>query len=225
MVLAAGRETLPESREALAELCRTYWFPLYSFVRRRGHGPEDAADLVQEFFARLLENHQFQVADPLRGRFRSFLLAALNHFLANEWRRNTAQKRGGGRVALSLDLAAGESRYGREPAHNLTPEKIYERRWAMTVLDAAMADLRADYERGGKLGLFEKLAPMLGGPGELPLRCVGAELGMSEDAVKVALHRLRRRCREHLRAQVAQTVRDPREIDEELRELLAAVGE
>jgi RNA polymerase sigma-70 factor (ECF subfamily) len=179
---------------------------------------------VQEFFARFLENHQFQVADPQRGRFRSFLLGALNHFLANEWRRMTAQKRGGGRTTFSFDPSAGETRYRMEPAHDLTPEKMYERRWAMTVLDGAMSDLRAEYERRGKLSLFEKLAPMMGGPGETPCRHVAAELGMSEAAVKVALHRLRRRCREHLRAQVAQTVCDPGEVDEELQELLAAVG-
>ena len=225
IVLAAGQQRSAEARRALAALCETYWYPLYVYVRRQGYSANDAQDLTQEFFARLLEHNYLAAADREKGKFRSFLLASLNHFLAKEWRRAGAQKRGGGRVAISLDLASGESRYGLEPAHALTAEKIYERRWALTLLEQTLAKLRDEFSSGGKLKLFEHLKPYLGGEkGTVPYRQLAAELGMTEGAVKVSVHRLRRRCRELLRAEIAQTVAGPDEVDEELRDLFKAVG-
>ena len=156
IVLAAGRRSSPESQDALATLCQLYWYPLYAYVRAKGHSPDDAQDLTQEFFARLLEKNIAGKADRAKGKFRSFLLASLNHFLANEWRDAGARKRGGDRVALSLDLAAGESRYSLEPAHELSAEKIYERRWALTLIEEALAKLRDELDAGGKLAMFEQ---------------------------------------------------------------------
>jgi DNA-directed RNA polymerase specialized sigma24 family protein len=151
IVLAAGRSSSAGAHDALAALCRTYWYPLYAYVRRQGHSPDDAQDLTQEFFARLLENNIAARADRARGKFRSFLLASLNHFLANEWRNAGARKRGRGRVVLSLDLAAGEGRYRLEPAHELTAEKLYQRRWALTLLEQTLAKLRDEFVESGKL--------------------------------------------------------------------------
>ena len=225
IVLAAGRRSSPESQDALATLCQLYWYPLYAYVRRKGHSPDDAQDLTQEFFARLLEKNIAGKADRAKGKFRSFLLASLNHFLANEWRDASARKRGGDRVALSLDLAAGESRYSLEPAHELSAEKIYERRWALTLIEEALAKLRDELDAGGKLAMFEHLKPYLGGDDtNVPYRQIAADLGKSEGAVKVAVHRLRRRCRELLLAEIAQTVNGPEDVDDELRDLFAAVA-
>jgi RNA polymerase sigma factor (sigma-70 family) len=226
IVIAAGRRSSPDGRDALATLCRVYWYPLYAYVRRQGHSPNDAQDLTQEFFARLLEKNIAGKADRARGKFRSFLLASLNRFLANEWRRAGARKRGDGRVALALDLAAGEGRYTLEPTHEVTAEKIYERRWAMTLLEQTLARLRDEFERSGKLDLFEHLKPYLGGDlRNVPYRQIAAELEKTEGAVKVAVHRLRQRCRELLRAEIAETVSGPEEVDEELRDLFEAVGQ
>jgi RNA polymerase sigma-70 factor (ECF subfamily) len=224
-VLAAARESRPEARASLGALCETYWYPLYCYVRRRGYRAEEAQDLTQEFFATLLEKDFLRVADPERGRFRSFLLASLNHFLAKEWRRRRAGKRGGGRLPLSLDFPSGESRYNQEPSHDLTPEKIYERRWALVLLDSALSKLRDEYAAGGKTVLFDRLSGFLGGKGKAPYHEVAADLGMTEEAVKVAVHRLRRRCRHHLRAEVAETVARPEDVDEELQHLMAVVGQ
>ena len=225
IVVAAGRRASPEAREALAILCQVYWYPLYAYVRRQGHSAIDAQDLAQEFFVRLLERNYVRTADRTRGKFRSYLLASLKHFLAKEWRRAGTQKRGGGRSAISLDLARGESRYRLEPAHELTAEKIYERRWALTLLEQTLAKLRDELAGGEKLKQFEHLKGYLGGDkSTVPYRQIAAELGMTEGAVKVAVHRLRRRCRELLRAEIAQTVAGPEEVDEELRDLLAAVA-
>jgi RNA polymerase sigma-70 factor (ECF subfamily) len=193
-------------------------------VRRHGHGPEEAQDLIQDFFARLLENTLLQVADEKRGRFRSFLLAALDHFLANARRRARAQKRGGGQMTLSLDFQVGEGRYQAEPAHELTAEKLYDRQWALTLIERAMTQLRRDLAEAGKLDQFEQLKPYLGGDDKkVPYRKLAESLGMSEGAVKVAVHRLRRRCQDVLRAEIAQTVSEPAEVEEELRSLFAAV--
>jgi RNA polymerase sigma factor (sigma-70 family) len=225
IVLAAGRRSTAGASDALAALCRTYWYPLYAYVRRQGHSPDDAQDLTQDFFARLLEKNIAARADRTRGKFRSFLLASLNHFLANEWRSAGARKRGGGRVVLSLDLAAGEGRYRLEPVHELTAEKLYQRRWALTLLEQTLAKLRDEFVESGKLELFECLKPYMGGDDRnVPYRQIGAEVGKSEGAIKVAVHRLRQRCRELLRAEIAHTVAGPQEIEDELRDLFDAVA-
>jgi RNA polymerase sigma-70 factor (ECF subfamily) len=225
-VVAAGRQASPDAREALATLCQVYWYPLYAYVRRQGHSATDAQDLTQEFFARLLEKNYVGAADPAKGKFRSFLLASLKHFLANEWRRADAQKRGGGQVPLSLDFEGGETRFTLEPAYELTAEKLFERRWALTLLEQMLATLRDEFARSGKLALFEHLKPYLGGDAStVPYRQLAAELGMTEGAIKVSVHRLRRRCGELLRAAIARTVVGPEEVDEELRDLFNAVGQ
>jgi RNA polymerase sigma-70 factor (ECF subfamily) len=224
LVLAAARDNRPAARAALAKLCETYWHPLYYYVRRRGYRPEEAQDLTQEFFATLLAKGYLRVADPGRGRFRSFLLASLNHFLANEWDRGRTQKRGGGRKAISLDLPDAESRYSLEPDDNLTAEKLYERQWALALLDQVLAELRQEFVREGKQRLFDRLKGFLGGAAaETSYAAVAGELDMTEGAVKMALHRLRRQYRRVLRAEIAQTVGSPEEIDDEIRHLFAAV--
>lgn len=224
-IVATAGSTSPQSREALAALCHAYWYPLYAFLRRQGTPAEDAQDLVQAFFVELLEKGKLGAADPERGKFRSFLLASLKHFQANQWRRAAAQKRGGGVTAVSLDLEAGERRFALEPAHELTPERIFQRQWAMTLLEQTLAALRTEFAAAGKAELFERLKPYLGGEGAgLPYRELGAELGMTEGALKVAVHRYRGRWREVLREQIAQTVDSPDEIEQELRELFAAVA-
>ena len=224
IVLAAARGSQPDAKAALATLCEAYWFPLYCYVRRRGHGADEAQDLTQDFFATLLEKASLRAADPHRGRFRSFLLASMNHFLANQRRRRLAQKRGGGRVPLSLDFPSAESRFSHEPSHDLTPEKVYERRWAMTLLDRALSTLRQEYVAGGKAALFDRLSVFLAGDRGPAHRDIAVELGMTEGAVKVAVHRLRGRCRQQLRCEVAQTVAADQDVEDELRDLLAAVG-
>ena len=224
VVLAAGQRQSSESGEALATLCRVYWYPLYAYARRRLPRPDDARDLTQEFFARLLEKEYLQAADPRRGKFRSFLLTAFKHFLAKERDRAHAQKRGGGRQPAPLDFQAGESRYLLEPADHATPEALYERRWALTLLDETLAQLRQEFTGAGKAKLFECLKETLTGDGpSRPYAQIAAELDMSEQAVKVAVHRLRRRYQELLRAAIAQTVASADEIDDELRDLFAAV--
>lgn len=224
MVLAAKACSEPQAAQALAGLCEAYWYPLYAYVRRRGFDAEEAHDLTQDFFAHLLESDAVQVADPQRGRFRSFLLSSLNNFLTNQWRKGQAQKRGGGRKVLSLDLASGEERYRTEPSHDITPERIYERRWALTLLDQVLVSLRAEYERNGRAELFDHLKGYLGGSGDsLPYAELAAKVGMSEGSIKVAVHRLRRRCGEQLRSQIAETVANPDDVEEELSCLFAAL--
>ncbi|HUE13004.1 MAG TPA: sigma factor [Planctomycetaceae bacterium] len=213
LVLAAGQRSSPQSAAALRALCETYWYPLYAYVRRRGNDPHDALDLTQAFFARLLEKDDLAAARPERGRFRSFLLASLKHFLANEWDRDRAQKRGGGRSALSIDFGIAEDRYGREPCHEETPEKIFERRWALLLLENVLARLHEESVHAGKSWIFDRLKVFL--TGEQPAVSSGqlaAELQMTAGALKVAVHRLRRRYRELLRAEIGQTVADPDEI-------------
>jgi RNA polymerase sigma-70 factor (ECF subfamily) len=224
IVLAAAHDSRPQAREALATLCGAYWFPLYYYVRRRGYRADEAQDLTQAFFATLLEKEYLDMADPGRGRFRSFLLASLSHFLANEWDRARARKRGGGKV-ISMDVADAESRYSLEPADDLTAERLFERQWAMTLLDQVLAELREELARDGKQPLFDRLKGFLGG--EAPGASYGqvaAELGMTEGAVKTAVHRLRRHYRRLLRARIAQTVASAEEIDDEIRHLFAALG-
>ncbi len=224
VVLAAGRSESTHARDALEQLCRAYWQPIYAFVRREGHSPADAQDLTQEFFARLLQKHYLQTADRSKGRFRSFLLASLKHFLANEWDKATAQKRGGKLAPLSIDGASAETAYAVEPVEHLTPDKIFERRWALTLLKEVLAQLRNEYQRENKTELFDQLKSTLTGERRsLGYAEIAARLRTSEGAVKVAVYRLRRRYRELLQAEIAQTVASPAEIEEEIRALFAAL--
>jgi len=225
LVAAAGQGRTPESQEALATLCSLYWYPLYAYARRQLPSVDDAQDLTQAFFAQLLEKEYLQDADPRRGKFRSFLLIAFNHFLSKERDKAKAQKRGGQKQFLPLDFQSGERQYCFEPADHATPETIFERRWALTVLEQTLARLRQELESSGKAALFEKLKETLTGDGmSRPYAELAEELGISEAAVKVAVHRLRRRYQELLRAEIAQTVSSPEEVDEELRNLFAAVS-
>jgi RNA polymerase sigma factor (sigma-70 family) len=224
VVLAAGQVKSPESNEALAVLCRVYWYPLYAYARRCLDRPEDAQDLTQGFFAELLEKDFFHSVDPRRGRFRAYLLTAFKHYLAKERDRAAAQKRGGGRRPVPLDFQTGESRYLLEPADHTTPEIIFERRWALTLLEQALAQLRQEFTNAGKQRLFVGLKESLAGDGSSrPYSQIAADLDMTELAVKVAVHRMRRRYQEIIRAVIAQTVVSPDEIDDELRDLFAAV--
>ncbi len=219
VVVAAGSRTSPESREAMATLCESYWYPLYAYVRRRGCQPAEAQDVTQAFFTQLLEKGGLAAAEQGRGKFRSFLLASLNNFLANQHRAATAEKRGGGRTIQSLNLEDGERRYGLEPADNSTPDLIYQRHWAMTLLSRAVGALRDEYEQSKRLHIFDALKTYLGGEtSKVPYREIAERLEATEGAVKVAVHRLRRRCRELLREEIAQTVNSPDEIDDELQQ-------
>jgi DNA-directed RNA polymerase specialized sigma24 family protein len=225
LIAAAGQSATPESRRALGELCASYWYPLYAYARRKGLQPAEAQDITQSFFAELLEKDRLQMADRQRGRFRSFLLASLNHFLANYWRQAQAQKRGGGLKAFSLDFADGENRYVLEPVDELTPERIFERRWAVTLLEHTLARLRAEYVAADKEQLFDKLKMHLGGDDlRTPYEQLAPEFNTTASALKVAAHRLRRRYRELLRDEIAETVSSPEEVDEELRALFQAVA-
>ena len=225
LVLEAGRPEDATSRAALSELCATYWYPLYAYVRRRGYKFEAAKDLTQAFFARLLEKHVVSAADPTRGRFRSFLLGSLKNFLANEWDRETAQKRSGGKAVFSLDFVAADERYVREPAHVATPEKEFERNWALAVLERALARLEKDFAARGKRALFERLkGSLVISDDDEPRRQMGADLGMSEGAVKVALHRMRAAFGEALRKEIEETVHGQRDVDDELQILINALA-
>jgi len=222
VVLSVGQRKSSAADEALAALCRAYWYPLYAFVRRRGYRPQDAEDLTQAFFAHLLATEAIGKAQPAKGRFRTFLLAAVKNFLANEWDKGRALKRGGGRAALAFDAESAEARYQREPSHELTPERLFERRWALSVLDEAFSTLRNEYEQRGAGNLFAALKETLTGGGE-GYAAIAAQLGLTEGAVKVAAHRLRGRYRELTRAIVAETVAAD-EVEDELRHLKAAVS-
>jgi RNA polymerase sigma factor (sigma-70 family) len=225
VVLTAGSGNTDGAREAVARLCQTYWHPLYAYVRRVGHSPHDAQDLTQEFFARLLEKNYLAGADESRGRFRSFLLASLKHFLANEWHKAHAQKRGGGQIPIPIDMASAETSIGFEPADTTTAEKIYERRWALTLLESVLRRLRGEYVRDGKQKLFEQLKPTLTEASRsVAYAEIARRLDTTEGAVKVAVHRLRQRYREVLRAEIAETVAEPAEVDDELRNLFAALA-
>lgn len=221
--IAGGRGT-PEASEALAALFEAYWYPLYAHARRGGLGIEQAQDSTQAFFVRLLEKGDLAAADRTRGRFRSFLLASFQHFLCN-WRdHERALRRGGGRPVLSLDFAAGESRFGLEPSHESTAERAFDRQWALTLLERALDRLRSEYQRAGKGDLFDHLRPALAGDRAVPYADLAGRLGMTEGAVKVAVHRLRGRCRELVREEISHTVTSPEEVDRELRDLFAALG-
>src|SRR5262245_43210898 len=217
VVLAAREPDVSQAAAALEKLCRTYWYPLYAYVRRKGHDVHDAQDLTQEFFARLLARNYLSVADRNKGKFRSFLLGALEHFLAREWTKAHAQKRGGGRSHLSLDERDVENRYLLEPSHDLTAKKMFDRNWAITVLDQAMAQLRDECLSNKKGDLLNKVECLLSGEkGEASYAEVAAELNMTEGAIKMAVLRLRRRYGELIRAEIGQTVTTPEDAQEEL---------
>jgi len=223
VVLSAADTAAPGADEALEKLCRTYWYPLYAYVRRKGYSSHDAEDLTQGFFAQLLERQSIRQVRG-EGKFRSFLLGALEHFLANEWNRARREKRGGQCTFISLDEAAPESRYQLEPVEELTAEKIYDRRWAMMVLEQALKNLRQECAAAGKQRLFEELKPILSGDKtDAPYAEISARLSMSEGALKVAAHRLRERYGELVRQEIAQTVTNQSEMEEELRHLFAAL--
>ena len=223
MIAAAGSPDNPGHRQALEALCRTYWFPLYAYLRRQGCDSQQAQDYTQGFFASLLERQALQRADPAVGKFRSFLLASLKHFVADERDHAQAKKRGGGKC-FPLDVDDAETRYSLEPAEDLSPEKLFMRSWALTVLGEALAQLKAECIEAGKERIFEQLKTHLQAD-EMPAGYseIASKLGMTESAVRVAVHRLRQRYGEMVRRQIAQTVADPREVDEELRELFAAL--
>jgi len=223
-VVTAADVTSPQAAAALAQLCRTYWYPLYAFIRRQGVEADEARDLTQGFFARLLEQNFIASASEEKGRFRSFLLVALKRFLINERERSQAQKRGGGQEIVSLDEEA-EGRYRLEPADGLTADRIYERRWAVALLDEVMQGLRREYAVEEKEEWFKVLKPFLYDERSAMSQAeIGQRFGVSESAVKSAVHRLRGRYRERLRQEVANTVANPSEIDDELRHLLTVLS-
>jgi DNA-directed RNA polymerase specialized sigma24 family protein len=225
IVLLAGQSPSPRSAAALEKLCRAYWYPLYAYVRRKGHEREEAQDLTQGFLAHLLEKNYIAHADRNKGKFRSFLLVALNHFLANDWRRAQTTKRGGGQIPISLDDVTAEQRYSLEPVSDLTPEKIYERRWALTLLEQALARLQEEMALAGKTRQFDQLRGFLTSePGENDYEVAAAHLEMTAGAAAVAVHRLRQRYREVVREEIAHTVGSPAEVEDEIRWLFGAVS-
>jgi RNA polymerase sigma factor (sigma-70 family) len=225
VVIAAGRRSTPDAEQALEELCRTYWYPLYAYVRRHGHTREDAEDLTQEFFARLLEKNYLEGLDSQKGKFRAFLLAALKHFLANEWDRATRKKRGGTTKMLSLDWQHADTRYQIEPSDELSPDKLYDRMWAVALLERVIQRLREESIAEGKGKLFEELRPFLMiGKSAIPYAQAAAALGLTEGAVRVAVHRLRQRYRALLREEISQTLSDPAQVEDEMQALFSAFG-
>jgi RNA polymerase sigma-70 factor (ECF subfamily) len=223
MVVAAASDDSTSARRALQHLCSLYWYPLYAYVRREGHSADDAQDLTQEFFARLIEKNWLESVDPAKGKFRSFLLAAMRHFLCNEWDRSHCWKRGGGETPISLDAASAESRYALEPADQATAEKIFERRWALTLLEEVLGRLRREFAAVGKASLFEALEVALIGE-KIAYAEIAARLQLKEGAVRVAVHRLRQRYRDLVRAEIAETVADESQVHAELRHLFAALS-
>jgi RNA polymerase sigma-70 factor (ECF subfamily) len=224
VVLEAGGGNSAESAAALERLCQTYWYPLYVFVRRKGHSPDDAQDLTQEFFARLLEHKYIALADQSRGKFRTFLIRSLEHFLINEWAKGQAAKRGGRQQVISWDEEEIEKRYLAERADGEAPDKLFEKRWAMRLLGLVMTQLEQEFSEPDKRELFEALKNSIwGDTSAVSYQEIGTKLGMSEGAVKVAAHRLRQRYRELLRAEVACTVSGPAEVDEELKYLASVL--
>jgi RNA polymerase sigma-70 factor (ECF subfamily) len=221
LVIAAGDPHRKEARSALVSLCENYWYPLYAYLRRRGYSAEEAQDLTQEFFVRVLEGRYLDRADPGKGRFRSFILTSLRFFVADEEDRQRALKRGRGMV-VTLEFSSGEERYQREPGHDETPERIFERRWALAVLDRVVEKLREEFVHHGRLGHFEQLKVFLLGQSDAPYAALAQEMKTSEGALKVAIHRLRKRYRELFRQEIADTVANPAEVESELR-FLAAV--
>ena len=223
LVVAAGDPQRKDSRSALVSLCENYWYPLYAYLRRRGHAPDEAQDLTQEFFMRVLGGRYLDKADPEKGRFRSFILTSLKFFAADQQDRQRAQKRGGGAV-VSFEFSSGESgeeRYQREPGHDETPDRIFERRWALSMLERVMERLRDEFVQHDRPENFERMKVFLLGQSEAPYAALAGEMNTSEGALKVAIHRLRKRYRELLRQEIADTVADPAEVESELRYLAA----
>lgn len=224
VVMQAGDKRHPAAAIALEALCQRYWFPLYAFVRREGHDDHDAQDLTQAFFARFLEKDYLGDVDRNRGKFRAFLLASMRHFLSNAWDYTKAAKRGGGQATLNLDFSQAEDRYSREPATHWTPEKLFHRRWALAALQAVLDRLQAEWDAPGRREFFAVAKDWISG--SEPTRTyaeVAVDFDMTEGAVKNAIHRLRRRYRELLRQEIAQTVAEPGDVDEEIQQLFAAL--
>jgi RNA polymerase sigma-70 factor (ECF subfamily) len=223
VVLAAQGEST-EANAALEKLCRTYWWPLYGFVRREGYNPEDAQDLTQAFFARLLKRRDLETVRQERGRLRSYLLASVKNFLSKARHREMTVKRGEGRALISLDDLLARERADQEPSHNLSADHIYERRWALTLLEQVLTRLRAEYEAAGNVPLFDRLKELLPGePGQPSQAKIANELGMTENAVKQAFHRLRHRYRQLLQEEIAHTVAVPEDVEDELRHFISVL--
>jgi RNA polymerase sigma factor (sigma-70 family) len=224
VVVAAGGRSSVEADKALEELCQAYWYPLYAYVRRRGNDPAEAEDLTQAFFERLLEKNFIGSVTPGLGRFRSFLLTCLKHFLANEWERTRSQKRGGGNVIVSLDEDDPEVRYQFEPVENITPEILFERRWALTVLEQVLGRLRSEVVASERADLFDELKAFLSvDQPDSSYAQVAARTGLKEGTIKTAVHRLRRRYAELLRAEIGKTVNEPGEVEAEVRYLISVL--
>jgi len=224
LVLAAGRNG-SRSRQALESLCELYWVPVYSFIRRQGYSADDALDLAQGFFARMIEKDDFHDADPHRGRFRSFLMASVQHFLSNERDRARALKRGGPKPALSLDVQTAEGRYQIEPRDELTPERLFDFQWGMVLLQRVLGHLREEYETAGKGELFDQLKGFLTGDGDdVTYKEIAIRIDSTDGAVKVAVHRLKQRYKKLLIAEIAETVATPEEIESEIQHLFKAVS-
>jgi RNA polymerase sigma factor (sigma-70 family) len=225
LVRRAGGVSEGSALRALDSLCQTYWYPLYAFVRRQGYAAPDAEDLTQGFFAWLLESKHLSVADPEIGRFRSFLLCRLKHYLSDEYKKARAQKRGGGQAVISLDLVLAEEWYGLEPAGGLSPDQVFDRRWAATVMEQAVARLRAEYIAADRVALYEELKQFQPGmEAERSYAESGGTLGLSEGGVKSAIYRLRQRHREFLREEIARTVATPSGVDEEIQYLITMLS-
>ncbi|MEL6106016.1 MAG: sigma-70 family RNA polymerase sigma factor [Planctomycetota bacterium] len=225
-VKALNNDNRVAAKSALEELCQTYWYPLYTYVRRQGNDADAAADLTQAFFTDLLQREDLRKVDPSLGKFRSFLLTAMKHFLLNEWDKARAQKRGGGRSLLSLDFGEADNRFRREPSHGDTPEVAYQRQWVKSLLDRVTDELRSEFAERGKAHQFDRLQKFLGGKNrEETLAEAASQLSMSEVAVKVAVHRMRQRFGDLLRADIANTVSTPEEVDSEIRELFSVLGD
>src|SRR6516225_8533658 len=222
LVVAAGDPHEKEARSALVSLCENYWYPLYAYLRRCGHPADQSQDLTQEFLTRVLQGRYLDRANPAKGRFRSFLLTSLKFFVADEEDRQRARKRGGGMV-VPLEFSSGEDRYQREPAHDETPERIFERRWALSVLDRVVESLRSEFVQNGRPEHFERLKVFLLAQSDAPYASLAREMNTSEGALKVAIHRLRKRYRELFRLEIADTVADPTDVESELRHLAAVL--
>jgi RNA polymerase sigma factor (sigma-70 family) len=225
VVVAARRETSEESAAALETICRSYWYPLYAYARRSGHSAHDAQDLTQEFFARLLSKRWLDAADREKGKLRTFLIAALKKFMAKEWRRASAQKRGGGKVHLPIDTAFAESRYAADTAIPLRPEEAFEQQWALTLLDVTIARVRQELGDAGYPERFEEMKTcLMAERGTIEYAAIAGRLGMSEGTARVAVHRLRKRFRQIFREEIAQTLSDEADLEGELRHLARALG-